>query len=175
MPVAFIVIVLAVAAVLWWYRRKMIKEAADDVADVLGRVRGSVRRDRLQQQDPKSALTAIDDPVVAAATLILSIASDGPRLTKERAKALEAVIAGVTTPDKAGEAINYANWAAGRLNDAGQVIDALAPLLRERLNETEKAELITMVRRVATAGGAPLPMLETRMHRLRQKLGVVVH
>lgn len=175
MPVTFIVIVLLVAGVLWWYRRKMIKEAADDVADVLGRVRGSVRRERLEGKDEMSALTAIDDPVVAAATLILAIATDGPRMTREREQALGEVIAGVAAQSRADDAIDYAKWAAGRVDDAGVVIDTLTPLLRERLDEAEKSDLITMARRVATAGGPPLPMLETRMHKLRQKLGVVVH
>lgn len=173
MPFAFLLIVLLIAVVLWWYRRKMIKEAADDVADVLGRVRGSVRRDR--RQGKEAALTAIDDPVVAAATLILSIASDGLRLTKERGKALEKVIAGVAAQGRADEAIAYARWAVGEVGDTAVVIDMLAPLLRESLTEAEKADLITMTRRVATAGGPPLPKLETRMHRLRQKLAVVVH
>jgi hypothetical protein len=175
MPVTFIVIVLIVAGVLWWYRRKMIKEAANDVADVLGRVRGSVRRERLKGKNEMSALAAIDDPVVAAATLILSIASDGPRITKERDKALGKVIASVAAPGRADEAIGYARWVVAGVADAGVVIDALAPLLCERLNEQEKGDLIAMVRRVATAGGPALPMLETRMHKLRQKLGVVVH
>ncbi|WP_325606779.1 hypothetical protein [Pseudorhodoplanes sp.] len=168
-------IVLLVAAVLWWYRRKMIKEAANDVADVLGRVRGSVRRERLEGKDEVSALTAIDDPVVAAATLILAVATDGPRMTREREQALRKVIVGVAAQGKAHDAIDYAKWATGRVGDAGVVIDTLAPLLRERLNEAEKGDLITMTRRVATAGGPPLPMLEMRMHKLRQKLGVVVH
>lgn len=175
MPVVFIVIVMVVAGVLWWYRRKMIKEAADDVADVLGRVRGSVRRERLEGKDEMSALTAIDDPVVAAATLILAIATDGPHLTKERERALRKVIAGVAAQGRVDDAIDYARWAAGRVGDAGVVIDTLAPLLHERLNEAEKSDLITMARRVATAGGPPLPMLETRMHKLRQRLGVAVH
>lgn len=175
MPVTFIVIVLFVAGGLWWYRHKMIKEAANDVADVLGRVRGSVRRERLQGRDEVSALTAIDDPVVAAATLIFAIVTDGPRMTREREKALHEVIMGVSAEDRALLAIDYAKSVAGRVDDAGAVIDALAPLLRERLNEAEKGDLITMARRVATAGGPSLPLLETRMHRLRQRLGVVVH
>lgn len=173
MPFVFLLLVLLIAVVLWWYRRKMIKEAADDVADVLGRVRGSVRRDR--RQGKEAALAAIDDPVVAAATLILSIASDGPRLTKERGKALEKVIGGVAVQERADEAIAYAQWAVSQVGDAAVVIDTLAPLLRESLTDAEKGDLITMTRRVATADGPPLPKLETRMHRLRQKLAVVVH
>jgi len=138
-------------------------------------VRGSVRRSRLRKQNELSPLTAIDDPVVAAATLMASIVSDGSPIAPQREEALRKEISGIAAEGKADEAVVYAKWAIDQVDDTAVVIDKVAPLLSDRLDETEKNDLLSMVRRVATAGGPPLPMLEPRMRRLRQKLGIVVH
>ena len=79
--------ILGVAA-FWWYRLKMMNDAANDAADVIGRVRGNIRRKRIRHQNEMSPLTAIDDPVVAAATLISAMVSDDVPLTPEREAAL---------------------------------------------------------------------------------------
>lgn len=53
----------------WWYRLKILSEAAGDVADSMGRVRGCFRRRKIRQQATHSPLTAIEDLVLAAATV----------------------------------------------------------------------------------------------------------
>ncbi|MER9428561.1 hypothetical protein [Mesorhizobium sp. M0408] len=74
------------AAGFWWYRLKIMNDAAREVADVVGRVQGNVRRKKLRKQAALSPLTAIDDPVVAAATLITAIVSEnGPMLPQREA------------------------------------------------------------------------------------------
>jgi hypothetical protein len=59
-------ILLAVLVVvglgLWWYRMKMMKDAASEAADVIGRVRGDIRRRKISQRNGASPLAAIDDP-----------------------------------------------------------------------------------------------------------------
>lgn len=42
----FLVVLLGIlgAGAFWWYRLKMMNDAAQDVADVVGRVQGSIRR-----------------------------------------------------------------------------------------------------------------------------------
>lgn len=49
------------AAAFWWYRMKAMNDAAREVADVVGRVQGNIRRKRLRKQAALSPLTAIDD------------------------------------------------------------------------------------------------------------------
>lgn len=175
MPMFFIAVGLVAAAVLWWYRRKMMNEAANDAAEVLGRARRAVRGEKQRKLNGTSPLSSIDDPVVAAATLLASIASDGVALAPQREAALRKEIAAIAAGGKTDDAVAYGLWAAGQVGDAAQVIDRVAPFLRDHLDEAEKADLLMMIRRVATAGGPPLSMLEPRMHRLRQKLGVVVN
>jgi uncharacterized tellurite resistance protein B-like protein len=166
---------LVAVAVLWWYRRKMMNEAANDAAEALGRARGSVRRDRQRKHNGDSPLAAIDDPVVAAAALLVAIVSDGADMTPQREAALRKEISAIAAKGKADEAVDYATWATRQIDDTAVVIDRLAPFLRDRLDAAEKNDLLMMIRRVATASGPPLPMLEPRMHRLRQKLEVVVN
>lgn len=69
----------------------------------------------------------------------------------------------------------YAKWAAPQIDDATIVIDKLAPLLRERLDVTERNDLLQMVNRAAQAGEQPLKISDQRILRLRQKLGFEVN
>lgn len=157
---------------LWWYRIKMMNEAANDAADIIGRVRGNIRRKKIRHQNEMSPLTTIDDPVVAAATLISAILSDDVPLTPEREAALRKEIEPIVQEGKLDEAIVYAKWASGQIDDAAVVIDKLGPFLRDKLNEKERHDLLAMIRRSSVAAGPGLPTLEPRMRRLRQKLGL---
>ena len=48
----FLIAILGVlgAAAIWWYRMKAMNEAAREVADVVGRVQGNIRRKKLRKQ-----------------------------------------------------------------------------------------------------------------------------
>ena len=165
---------IAAAGAFWWYRLKMMNDAAGEVVDAVGRVRGNLRRKKIRQHNELSPLTAIDDPVVAAATLLVAIASDDAALGPDRESAARAEIALIADPAKLEEAIVYAKWASGQIDDAGTVIDKLGPFLASRLTDEEKNDLVAMTRRVALTQGPPLPALDQRMRRLRQKLGLQV-
>ena len=114
---------IAAAGAFWWYRLKMMNDAAGEVVDAVGRVRGNLRRKKIRQHNELSPLTAIDDPVVAAATLLVAIASDDAALGPNRESAARAEIALIADPAKLEEAIVYAKWASGQIDDAGTVID----------------------------------------------------
>jgi uncharacterized tellurite resistance protein B-like protein len=160
------------AAAFWWYRMKMMNDAANEAADVIGRVRGDIRRKKIRRQNEISPLTAVNDPVVAAGTLISAMMSDDVALTPEREAALRKEIEAIAQASKLEETIVYAKWAAGQIDDTGVVIDKLGPFLRHRLSEEERHDLLAMIRRTSAAAGPPLPTLEQRMRKLRQKLGL---
>jgi uncharacterized tellurite resistance protein B-like protein len=163
------------AAAFWWYRVKYMSEAASEVADAVGRVRGSVRRKKLRKQAALSPLTAIDDPVVAAATLITAIVSEDTPLTPAHETAIREAVSGITDAKKTDEAVIYGKWAASQIDDANVVIDKLAPFLRERLDADEREELVTMVEGVARASGERSSAHDQHVRRLRQKLGFEIH
>ncbi|ESY78367.1 hypothetical protein LB577_26770 [Mesorhizobium sp. B283B1A] len=173
----FLIAVLGVlgAAALWWYRMKAMNEAARDVADVIGRVQGSVRRKKLRKQAALSPLTAIDDPVVAAATLITAIVSENGPVLPQREAVIRSVISEIADKKKTDEAVIYAKWAAAQIDDTTIVIDKLAPFLRERLDVSERNDLLQMVNRAAQGGEKRLEIADQRILRLRQKLGFEVN
>ncbi|TPK91255.1 hypothetical protein FJ934_22220 [Mesorhizobium sp. B2-4-12] len=173
----FLIAILGVlgAAALWYYRMKAMNDAAREVADVVGRVQGNIRRKKLRKQAALSPLTAIDDPVVAAATLITSIVSENEPVLPQREAVIREVISGIADKKKADEAVIYAKWAASQIDDTTLVIDKLAPFLRERLDPNEREDLLRMLNRVAQGGGQSVKVADQRMLRLRQKLGFEVN
>lgn len=172
-----IVLVLGVVAGLgfWWYRLRAAKDAAGEIVNVVGRVRGNIRRKRIRTQAEMSPLTAIDDPVVAAATILVAVASDDIALSPEREQVIRAEIGELTTSGKADEALVYAKWAAAQIDEAGTVLDKLAPFLAERLNGDEKHTMVAMAGKAMATRGDPLPLAPQRISRLTQKLGLEVH
>ncbi|WP_296739909.1 hypothetical protein [Mesorhizobium sp.] len=176
MPFLIAIFGLLGAAAIWWYRLKYMGEAAREVADAVGRVQGNMRRKKLRKQAALSPLTAIDDPVVAAATLITAIVSEQGPILPQRETALRDVISEIVdSPKKTDEAVVYAKWAASQVEDTTIVIDKLAPFLRERLDLNEREDLLQMLNRVARGGEQSLKVADQRMLRLRQKLGFEVH
>ncbi|MBZ9707572.1 hypothetical protein LB543_12665 [Mesorhizobium sp. ESP7-2] len=174
----FLIAVLGVlgAAALWWYRMKAMNDAAREVADVVGRVQGNIRRKKLRKQAALSPLTVIDDPVVAAATLITAMVSEGGPVLPQREAVIREVISQIADGQKkTDEAVVYAKWAASQIDDTTIVIDKLAPFLRERLDPNERDDLLQMLNRVAQSGEQRLKIADQRMLRLRQKLGFEVN
>ncbi len=163
------------AAAFWWYRLKYLGDAANEAVDAVGRVRGHFRRKKLRAKAAESPVVAIDDPVVAAATILVSIyGEDGPLTPKleERIRQTVGEIAG--SKSALEEAITYAKWAASQVIDVPLVIDRTGKFLTSKLNENEKEQLVSMVSGVAENTGKKPRMYKVRMDRLRQKLGLTV-
>ncbi|AZO10672.1 MULTISPECIES: hypothetical protein [unclassified Mesorhizobium] len=176
MPFLIAILGLLGAAAFWWYRLKAMNDAAREVADVVGRVQGNIRRKKLRKQAALSPLTAIDDPVVAAATLITAIIAEQGPILPQREGVIREVIAEIAqSQKKTDEAVVYAKWAAAQVDDTTIVIDKLAPFLRERLDPNERNDLLQMLNRVAQGGEQSLRIGDQRMLRLRQKLGFEVN
>ncbi len=166
-----------VAAIgIWWWRIKYIGEAANEVADRAGRVRGHFRRKKLRAKAAESPITAIEDPVVAAATILISIYSeDGPFLP-EVEENIRQTIGGIAGSEGAlDEAMIYAKWAASQVDDTLLVIDRAGRFLNSKLNETEKEQLISLVNSVTSDPGLRPKLYKIRMDKLRQRLGLTVH
>ena len=175
MPFLLAILGVLGAAAFWWYRMKAMNDAAREVADVVGRVQGNIRRKKLRKQAALSPLTAIDDPVVAAATLITAIVAEHGPVLPQREAAIRSVISEIADSKKTDEAVIYAKWAAAQIDDTTIVIDKLAPFLRERLDVSERNDLLQMVNRAAQAGEKRLQISDQRILRLRQKLGFEVN
>lgn len=174
MHIVLIIAGLLAAGGFWWYRMRAASDAANEVIDMAGRVRGSIRRKRIRKQNELSPLTAVTDPVVAAATLMTAIATDDVALSTERETAIREWIVDISTAAAADEAMIYGKWAAGQIDDATVVIDKLGLFLGGKLTETEKRDLVSKTRQILAVEGPDLPARELRLRRLTQKLGLEV-
>lgn len=161
------------AGLFWWYRLKMLGDAASDVVDGVGRARGYFRRQKIRKQNEHSPLTAISDPVLAAATVIYAIISEDVPHSDSHVEAVRSVIADISDAAKAEEAVIYAKWATNQIGDVMIVINKTSPLLRQQLNDVEKQELVAMVGEAAAAVQIS-PQYGQRVRKLKQKLGLEI-
>jgi hypothetical protein len=64
--------VVGVAAV-WYWRLKMMKGAADEVADAAGRPIGKYKRYKFRKKAESAPIESVDDPVAAAAVMMIAV------------------------------------------------------------------------------------------------------
>ncbi len=162
------------AAAFWWYRLRNISEAASEIADVAGRVRGTIRRRNLRNKAAQSPFTAIDNPVVGGATIMIAIATECGRFDANAEQALREGLAAVAGPELIDEAVVYGKWATGQVAEASTAVKLVSPLVASRLTMQEREEFLAMTAGAARAGGADEAMLREQLRRLRQQLELPV-
>ena len=147
MHILGIILGLLVTGYVWYRRLKIAAQAGGKAVDAAQRVRGKVRRRRSRDAAAFAPVSAIDDPVVAAATLLRFVAGD-ERWGARRAAA-RAALAGIADAARADDAVAYAEWAARQVEHERRSIDALAAKLAEWLDAPERARLAAMIDSVA--------------------------
>src|SRR5262245_57676663 len=72
---AIIGLLLAIAggAAFWWWRIQMMRGAAESALDVAGKARGMISRARFKHRAGTSVLAGVDNPGMAAGTLLYSL------------------------------------------------------------------------------------------------------
>ena len=133
-----------------------------------------MRRMQMRRKAEESPVTAIEDPVHAAATVILAIVAEDGHIEGKHIAAVRNVLLEISSVSEAGEALIYAEWACRQIGDMATIIDKTAPLLRQWLNNSEKHELIDMLRRAVAAVQSSSAGYTNRVKRLTQKLGLPV-
>src|SRR4029079_3745560 len=124
MPILIAVLGVLGAAAFWWYRVKHMGQAAGEIVDAVGRAQGTLRRGALRKKAALAPITAIDDPVTAAATGIMAIAAEGVPVSDALIARIREEIRGVAANDKKlDEAVIYAKWASDQVADVPVVID----------------------------------------------------
>lgn len=173
MHIVIAVVGLLGAAALWWWRFKAMGEAANEVASQVGKVQGHFRRQKLRKKAAVSPIAAIDDPVVAAATVMVGIGAEDMVNTDALVGRVQDAIERIApSKAKATEAVTYAKWATDQVADVPVVIDLSAKFLADKLDEAEKEQLVAMVQSVVVKEERH-QMYAQRIDRLRRKLGLV--
>lgn len=145
---------------VWWWRLKMLKQASDTVIDAAERFAGARRRKKIAESTAFSPITAIDDPVTAAATFIHIVVGD--EVWPMARGRLKARLAEVSSEEMADEALRYAEWAQRQGLDETRALGLLTEMLRERLTLSEREDLAEMLKDAASSGDGRLQAKASR-------------
>lgn len=166
------ILTLLGAAAFWWYRMKYIGEAANEVIDQAGKIRGAYRRRKFRKKSDGSVLTAIEDPVTAVAAMMVSVAQlEGP-LSAASEKVIRKHIASVSNGHDVEEEFVFAKWVCDNVVDPNNISMKLAKIWTSALDRTERLGLIDMVRQVACANKEPSASQLDAIERLTERLNV---
>ncbi len=148
MPVLLSILgVLAVAA-FWCYRIQASSRLTDE----------SVR--------------AIEDPAVAAAALLIALASRGGPMGPAAQSAIRNEMRDVMAMPKVEESFNFARRVANHVKDPSDLVWRFSGLWMDRLRPFERAELYDMASRVAEAYGGPTDEQAGCLRLLSERLGL---
>lgn len=137
---------------VWYWRFKMMKEVANDVSDVVGRVRGRYRMNKFKKQAQGSVLAGIDDPALAAAVFLFALANEDEASLYLSEAEIRRQIGRIVPPADLDETISYARWAARDIVDSRDVVRRFKPLWREKLTREERVGLVAMAEGIAALG-----------------------
>ncbi len=133
-------------ALFWWYRIKDAKRAVDDITNTVSKFRGSRKRKALRQQANLSPITAIDNPLVAAATLMIAIQSEEFVLGENDEDDIGKILLNLANQKQVEEAMIYAKWAYQQVPYSEVIIDQLGTYLNNQLTDEEKNNFLDLLK-----------------------------
>ncbi|MGE0237873.1 MAG: hypothetical protein AB7F09_13160 [Parvibaculaceae bacterium] len=159
-------------AAFWYWRVKAIKETADDVTDMAGRAWGKWKRYKFRKKAEAAPVEAVDDPVAAAVVMMIAIASEEHPLTPAAESVIrDAVVKTMGIADPT-ELMVFGKWVASHVEDANNVSLRYTKLWMRDLSESERADFVQMVRRVAAADGEVTARQQLKIAKLQERLGL---
>lgn len=160
-------------AAVWWWRFKMVSEAANDVTDVAGRAWGKYKRNKFRKKVEDSPLQTVDDPATAAVVMMYAMAKEAGPLTEKVEAAIRLEVAATMKINDADELITFGKWVASHATDANNVTLRYAKLWTGALSASECREFTDMVERVADVAGPRDQSVRIKLEKLRERLGLV--
>lgn len=145
MHILFIVVSSIAGAAFWYYRLQSVGAAGAEVIGLAQRMRGKYKRNKLRKMAEISPFAAIDDPVVAAASLMISVCSGKNEANPTVVAAVQSSLGELTTTEHAYEAGVYGAWAHGQILNPQQALKHLCPMLRNRLRPSDTRQLMELI------------------------------
>jgi uncharacterized tellurite resistance protein B-like protein len=176
MQIILMIIGLAAGAAFWWWRIKMIGDAASEATNVAGRVWGKYKRKKFLGKVNDSPLEVIDDPATAAVILLYTIVTEDGAIGPEVEATIRREIISTISPGNPTELLTFGKWTSNHATDANNIILRYGDIWRAKLNDAEKQGLVAMVKRVseATGNGTLSTVQKSRVAKLRQRIGLPV-
>lgn len=145
----------------------------DDGIDLAGEAKQAYKKSKRKKNAEAAPLTRVDDPLLAAAILLVSLAEVRGPLTREDEDSIGALITNTTGQKDVSEALADARWASQKVPDVNQVIRRLLPLWKDKLVPHERKDLVHMAQAVCDLRKEPDPIQSYAMRQLRQGLGLL--
>jgi hypothetical protein len=168
--IGFVAIVGGLA--FWWWRIKMVSEAANEIGDVAGRAWGKYKRHKFRRKVEDSPLEAVDDPVAAAVIMMLAMAKEAGPLTDAVEEGVRREIINSMKITDPTELLVFSKWVAGHVQDANNVSLRYSKLWGGALDREERGEFLAMVERVAMGHGGINNVQRVKIAKLRERLGL---
>lgn len=172
MPVLLAIVGALGAAAFWYYRLRDVGHVAGELVDAAQRARGAYRRKQFRTRAESSPIAAVDDPAVAVVALLIGLASERGELTIAAEETIKAEMQYVMGMPQIVETFTFAKWVAGHATDPNTLSLRFAKLWIARLDETQRADVYDMAKRVTEADGEPTPGQTGALKALRDRLGL---
>jgi hypothetical protein len=172
MPIVIAVVAALGAAAFWYYRLRTIGQAAHDAIDGAQRLRGAYRRRTFRHQVESAPWLAVRDPAMAAATMLVGLATMRGRLTSAAEDVIRAELSTIVDPALVEETFTYACWLAGQAADANDISLRFSKLWITALTPEERAQFYRMASRVAAIDQEPDESQRQSLTRLKDRLGL---
>jgi uncharacterized tellurite resistance protein B-like protein len=176
MHILGLLIAVLAGAGFWWWRMKAAGEAANEAADVAGRIWGKYKRRKFLNKVEDSPLAVIDDPATAAIVLLHVVAAEDGNHGPIKEEAIRNEVVSTMRIDNPVEIITFSKWTASHAVESKSIMMRYGKLWLEALSRDERSELVGMVERVMLAGQESLVSNQRmRLDFLKQRLGLLVH
>ena len=152
-----ILVILGVVA-LWYWRVKAAREGSGAAFDPGGDVRLSARRVMFKRRSHTHPADAVDDPRLAAAGIIVAVATMDAPITQAEIKRLtrSAQETFDVTEREALDIVSFGRWIAGQCASNAEAVRRLSGAVMKLAGSDAGPDLLRMIEEVATAGGGAL-------------------
>jgi hypothetical protein len=175
MHILGLIIAVLAGASFWWWRAKAAGEAANDAADVAGRIWGKYKRRKFLNKVEDSPLAVIDDPATAAVILMHVVALEDGSSGPAKEDTIRHEVANTMRIADPTELITFGKWTASHAADSKSIMMRYGKIWIENLSTAERSDLVAMVERVMLAGQTALATEQrARIDFLKQRLGLLV-
>lgn len=148
--IALILSTLFFWLIYWFFRMDGIER----IREAMAHRRDTERRRKALEAERAAPITAVDDPRDAAIVLMLLIARHADAPTREQYVAIEEQARSVFGFDRElTDRMTHARFIAGRAESFEQAVGLFANLLKSRLTDLERRQLVEMVETIAAHDG----------------------
>jgi hypothetical protein len=165
------ILFMAIAgAAIWYWRLKMMREAGSEVIDSIERMRGAYKRKQFRKKAEAAPLASIADPAIAAVVFFLCLAEEKPHVKEQSEDIIRERMKEIVPAEDMDEVLIFAAWASRNVVNAHDPIRYFRGLWMDRLDYSERRELILIADAVAEVDGEPTPEQAMVLQTLRRTL-----